>query len=269
MSNRWNQCGFSILHWLYIWGHRWILALLLIFADLCKHSNTNVAGFKCILNQIWCIIWRPKRFLIKMSTLYNGLHNKFGLYLFPNFIGLEFGIYRSFTVPNLKCIHAVFAMLWPFQKLLVSRCPTCWSVAKLFLVSVNCTIGTFSTFVKLQSENQHSDAQNSETDIKSPWFFTCTKFFFVHNSTISKVCHTWYETLHFLIEVKNKELKMINSLLQRRNHYMTCIFCILWFNKPIYTYPLTMNSSSFIINNQGEIALKQCPISHIHAYNRE
>ena len=122
MSNRWNQYGFSILHRLYIWGHRWILALLLIFVDWFKS--------KCILSRIWCIIWRPKRFLIKMSILYNGLYNKFGLYVFPSFIGSEFGIYRLFTVPNLY--YAVFAMLWPFQKMLVPRCSTGWSVSKLF-----------------------------------------------------------------------------------------------------------------------------------------
>ena len=56
-----------------------------------------------------------RRFLIKMSTLHNGLRNKFGLYVFPIIIGYEFGIYRLFTVPNLKCIHAVFAMLWSSQ----------------------------------------------------------------------------------------------------------------------------------------------------------
>ena len=127
MSNKLNQYRFSILHQLYIWGHMWILALLLIFVDWYKHSNT-----KYILNQIWCIIRRPKAILMKMSTLHNGLHNKFGLYVFPSFIGLEFGIYLLFTVPNLKCIHAVFAMLWPFQKMLVPRCSTGWSVAKLF-----------------------------------------------------------------------------------------------------------------------------------------
>ena len=55
---------------------------------------------------------------MKMSTLHNGLHNKFGRYVFPSFIGLEFGICRLFTVPNLKCIHTVFAMLWPFKKCL-------------------------------------------------------------------------------------------------------------------------------------------------------
>ena len=60
MSNRWNQYNFSTLHQLYICGHRWILVLLLIFADWYKHSNTNVAGSKCILNRFWCIIWRPK-----------------------------------------------------------------------------------------------------------------------------------------------------------------------------------------------------------------
>ena len=60
MSNRWNQYVFSILHRLYIWGHRWILSILLIIIDWYKHSNTNCAGSKCIVNRIWCIIWRPK-----------------------------------------------------------------------------------------------------------------------------------------------------------------------------------------------------------------
>ena len=77
-------------------------------------------------------VFQSKRFLIIISTLYNGLLNKCGLYVFPSFIGLAFGIYRLFTVSNLKCIHAVFAMLWPFQKMLVPRCSTSWSVAKLF-----------------------------------------------------------------------------------------------------------------------------------------
>ena len=60
MSNRWNQYNFSTLRRLSIWRHRWILILLLIFIDWYKHSNTNVAGSKCILNRLWCIIWRPK-----------------------------------------------------------------------------------------------------------------------------------------------------------------------------------------------------------------
>ena len=51
---------FLILHRLYICGHRWILVLLLIFADWYKHSYTNVAGSKCILNRFCCIIWRLK-----------------------------------------------------------------------------------------------------------------------------------------------------------------------------------------------------------------
>ena len=59
MSNRWNQYNFSTLHRLHILLHRWILVLLLIFVDWCKHSNTSFAVFKCILNQYWCIIWRP------------------------------------------------------------------------------------------------------------------------------------------------------------------------------------------------------------------
>ena len=60
MPNRWNQYNFSTLHWLDIWEHRWILVLLLIFADWYKNSNSNVPGFKCILNWFVCRIWRPK-----------------------------------------------------------------------------------------------------------------------------------------------------------------------------------------------------------------
>ena len=60
-SNRWNQYNFSTLHRLHTLLHRWILVLLLIFVDWYEHSNTNVAGSKCILNRNWCIIWRPKR----------------------------------------------------------------------------------------------------------------------------------------------------------------------------------------------------------------
>ena len=52
-----------------------------------------------------------KQFFIKMFTLHNGLHDKMGLYVFHIFIGFEFGIYRFFIVPNLKSIHAVFAIL--------------------------------------------------------------------------------------------------------------------------------------------------------------
>ena len=59
-SNRRNQYGFSILHRLCIRGHSWLLALFLIFVDWYKYSNTDFAGSKCILNRIWCIIWRPK-----------------------------------------------------------------------------------------------------------------------------------------------------------------------------------------------------------------
>ena len=58
--NRWNQYNFSTLHRLYIWGHRWILALPLIFVDWYKYAKTNIGSSKCIFNQFWCIIWRPK-----------------------------------------------------------------------------------------------------------------------------------------------------------------------------------------------------------------
>ena len=54
--NRRNQYNFSTLHRLYIWGHRWILVLLLIFVDWYKHSNTNVLGSKCVFHIfIWFI----------------------------------------------------------------------------------------------------------------------------------------------------------------------------------------------------------------------
>ena len=56
MSNRWNQYNFSTIHRLCILLHRWILVLLLKFVDWYKHSNTDVAGSKCILNRYW--IWK-------------------------------------------------------------------------------------------------------------------------------------------------------------------------------------------------------------------
>ena len=42
MPNRRNQYNFSILHWLYIWERRWILALLLVSVDL----NLQIALFR-------------------------------------------------------------------------------------------------------------------------------------------------------------------------------------------------------------------------------
>ena len=92
MSNRWNQYNFSTLHRLYIWGHRWILVLLLIFVDRYKHSNTNVLGSKCILNRFWCIIWRPKANLILMSTLHMGYIINLGsmFFLFPLVLDLAY-----------------------------------------------------------------------------------------------------------------------------------------------------------------------------------
>ena len=44
----------------YLYEGTWILVLLLIFVDWYEHSNSNVAGCKCILNWFWCVIWRPK-----------------------------------------------------------------------------------------------------------------------------------------------------------------------------------------------------------------
>ena len=67
-----------------------------------------------------------------MCTLHNRLHNYLEPYIFHDFIGFEFRICLIFSVVNLKCIHLVFAMSWPFQQILVSRYSTGWSVAKLF-----------------------------------------------------------------------------------------------------------------------------------------
>ena len=69
-------------------------------------------------------------------TLNNKLHSKFNPYIFHSFISFELSIYLVFIVPNLKYIHATFMMLWPFEFMLVPRCSTGWSVAKLILGSV-------------------------------------------------------------------------------------------------------------------------------------
>ena len=87
----------SVIHM----GHKWILVRLLIFIDWYKHSNTNVSGSRCILNRFWCIIWRPKLVLIKMSTLQNELHNKFWLYIF-----------LFSLVLNLACIGHSLCQIW-------------------------------------------------------------------------------------------------------------------------------------------------------------
>ena len=93
-----------------IWGHRLILVLLLIFADWYKHSNTNVAGCKCILNRFWCVIWRPKA--IKMSTLYNGLHKKkWALFfsLFPLLLNLA---YIDYTLCQIWSVYMQYLRCW-------------------------------------------------------------------------------------------------------------------------------------------------------------
>ena len=60
-------------------------------------------------------IWVYTRFLMKMVTLHDRSHNKKGSYIFHISIDFEFGIYLGLIVPDLKCIYAVFTMLWPFQ----------------------------------------------------------------------------------------------------------------------------------------------------------
>ena len=129
---------FSTIYRLYIWGRRWIRMLLLILLDWCKHANTKVSGSKCILNRFWYILWRPKAFFVKMLTYNNGSHNKFGLYIFPIFLGLEFCIYWWFIVPNSKHIHAVLAMLWLFLFLFLVIQQA--EVLLNFLMSVYCWV---------------------------------------------------------------------------------------------------------------------------------
>ena len=50
---------------IYIWEHRWIIMLLLIFVSWYKHYDSNVSGSKSILNRFGCIIWRPKAIFYK------------------------------------------------------------------------------------------------------------------------------------------------------------------------------------------------------------
>ena len=73
MSNRWNQCNFSTLYRLYIWGHRWILVLLQIFVHWCKHWNTNVVGSKCILKSILVYNWKTKSDFWSWAYIYYSL----------------------------------------------------------------------------------------------------------------------------------------------------------------------------------------------------
>ena len=52
---------------------------------------------------------RLKLVVEKMFILHNRLCNK--IYIFHIFTGFEFGIYRIFIVPNLKCVYVVCMML--------------------------------------------------------------------------------------------------------------------------------------------------------------
>ena len=109
-------------------------------ANICWWIQTfkyQCYGFQVHFKSVLVYNLKTKRdFLSKCPHYIMGCIINFGPMFFPIFIGFELGIYRIFNVPNLKCIHAVFAMLWPFQQLLVPRYSTGWSVAKLFLVSV-------------------------------------------------------------------------------------------------------------------------------------
>ena len=99
---------FSTLHRLFIWRHRWILVLLLIFVNWYKHSNTNIVGSRCILNRFLVYNLKTKSdFFIKMSTLHNGLHNKFELYVFPMSLVLNLA-YIDYSLCLIWSIHMVY-----------------------------------------------------------------------------------------------------------------------------------------------------------------
>ena len=102
MSNRWNQYNFLTLHRLYIWGHRWILLLLLIFIEWNKHSNTKVLATKCILNRFWCIIWRPK----------NGFWSKCPHYIMGYITHLGSIFFLLSLVLNLAYIDDSLCQIW-------------------------------------------------------------------------------------------------------------------------------------------------------------
>ena len=105
-------------------------------ANICWLIQTfkyQCCGFQVHFKSIlMCNLKTKGDFFYQMSTLHSGLHNKFELYVFPIFIGFEFCIYRLYIVLNLKCMHAVFPTLWPFQQMLVPCYSTGSSVAKLF-----------------------------------------------------------------------------------------------------------------------------------------
>ena len=166
MPNTRNQSTFSTPHWLSIWEHGWILVLLLISVARFKLSNSSISGYKFILIWFGCIIRRPKWYFAKMVTLRNRLHNKLNPDIFHIFISFEFSIYPVFIVPNLKYIHAIFMMLWPFKLMLVPRCSTGWSVAKLIFGSVLYQIGGkhwphILVYVKFRSLASSSIKSNS------------------------------------------------------------------------------------------------------------
>ena len=119
MLDRWNQFKFLTLHRLYIWGHKWILMLLLTFIDWYKHSKAKVLGSKCII-----------MILIKISTSHKGLHKQFGLYIFPIFIGFEFSLYWLF-ICQIWSVYMQYLRCCDYSNV-VLRYSTGWSFAKLF-----------------------------------------------------------------------------------------------------------------------------------------
>ena len=138
MSNRWNQYNFSTPHPLYVWGHSWILVLLLIFVDWYKHSNANFAGSMCILNRFWCIIWRPKAIFLSKCVYYiMGYIINWGsiFFLFPLILNLAYidhslcQIWSIYTQYFLCCDHSNKCLFLVIQQA---------EVLLNFLVSVPC-----------------------------------------------------------------------------------------------------------------------------------
>ena len=112
MSNRWNQYNFSTLHRLCILLHRWILVLLLIFVDWYKHSNTDVAGSKCISNRYWYIIWRLNAIFL----------SKWPHYIMGYIIHLGSMFFLFSLVLNLAYIDYSLCQIWSVHMHYLRRC---------------------------------------------------------------------------------------------------------------------------------------------------
>ena len=114
-SNRWKQYHCSSLHGSYILGVQVNFSVIAIICWMIQTIKYQCCGFQGHFKSTWVYDLKTKSDFDQMSTLYDELHNIFGLYIFFISIGSKFGIYQLFAVLNLECIHAVLSMLWPFQ----------------------------------------------------------------------------------------------------------------------------------------------------------